>query len=169
MRRAGDGGPQLLGPGTTRWLGLSGGKLRGFYNRLYRQLRGSTAPTTIVLHLGSNDILDIPVKVIKRLVRETFKVTRQMLPRCKLLWSDILPRLFWWPELRPGVGDEIRIEINAYARKLCTVNSSHNLAMVHHPTISQTDPSLYVRDGVHLSPKGFEILRDDWVRALLVV
>ena len=84
------------------WLGLGGGRIGDFMDRMQRYLSGGSAPHTLVVHIGSNDIFMMTKKELCEAVDELLKGLRQLLPSCRLVWSNILPRLFWYGEEGSG-------------------------------------------------------------------
>jgi len=69
--RAGQDRPMLLGAGSLLWKGLPGAKTCGVANRIRRLLPGNPTPTTLIMHLGTNDIFYDTTKVIRDRVKNT--------------------------------------------------------------------------------------------------
>ena len=160
VRRAGLGNPQLQGCGRISWLGLGGDRVVTILDRLRGLLRGRPSPHTIVLHVGSNDIFALSKKDLCEAVELLLRSLRQVLPGCRLVWSHILPRLFWYGERNLGAGEKVRKEVNRCAYNTCKALSGDNRVIFHHG-ITGRDHSLYERrDGIHLSPKGFSVFRN---------
>ncbi len=160
VRRAGEGNIQLTGGGEVTWLGLGGARILGLPSRLNRCLSGRSPPHTLIIHLGSNDILKMPKKELSNAIAEALKFIRQRLPNCRIVWSSILPRLFWYGELTPGAGERVRMDVNGRAAAVCRSLSGDN-RVLWHPAFVQRDHSNFYHDGVHLSSRGNDLFRRD--------
>ena len=160
VQRAGKGSPQLQGCGRVTWLGLGGDHVVPLLDRVRGLLRSEPLPHTIVVHVGSNDIFAMSKKELCEAVELLLKRLRRMLPGCRLIWSQVLPRLFWYGERVPGAGEKVRKEVNRCAYATCKALSGDNRVIFHHG-INGRDHSLFERrDGIHLSSKGFWVFRD---------
>lgn len=159
VRWAGEGNPQLQGTSETVWLGLGGARLLGFQNRLNRRLAGRSAPHVLIIHLGTNDVFQLSQYALCRAVEATLQFSRQRLPQCRVIWSCILPRLFWYGEVRQGVGERVRRVANRRAIRLCESLPGDN-RVISHPWASRpNNHNLFRRDGVHLSDAGNNLYR----------
>ncbi|XP_072019269.1 uncharacterized protein [Amphiura filiformis] len=115
---AGEGNTQLSGGGEVMWKGLSGGRMAAVDSRLYRLLRSRTRPTTVIIHLGTNDIFTSPLKDLKNRIEENLKSIRKMLPDTRIIWSDIITRLFYYGEKSKGSGIKCKNQANKFAHKI---------------------------------------------------
>ena len=118
-----------------------------------RHLKMEPVPQTLIIHLGTNDLFDTPVREIRGRMEEGLRSIRNLLPSTRIIWSDILLRLFYYGEIRPGVGKKNVCALNKFAHRLCkqmgnasAITNSHIINPFHH--------SLYWRDGLHLSTSG---------------
>ncbi|XP_038062831.1 LIM domain-binding protein 3-like isoform X2 [Patiria miniata] len=151
--RAGDHAPNEPALGLITWRGVRGAKISSMIPSIRAQLQHSPVPTTIVIHLGTNDLFSIPVKEIRGRLEEGLQGLRHMLPHTRIVWSDILLRLFYYGEERPGVGKKNVNALNKYAHRVCkNLGNAHGI--VHSCTINSSQQSLYWRDGLHLSTLG---------------
>lgn len=153
IRWAGEGNPQLMGTGQTIWLGLSGARILGLQSRLNRLLAGRSAPQTLIIHLGTNDVFQLSQYELCRAAESALRFVRQRLPHCRVVWSSILPRLFWYGESLPGVGDRVRRVVNRRATRVCETMPGDN-RVIRNNWLSVRDHSLFRRDGIHLSGRG---------------
>ena len=93
VARAGKNNIQLRGAGVVIWQGVGGAKCAGLVNRLTRILQREPFPTTVILHLGTNDIFKSSTWEINKRVRENLEGIRRLLPNTRMIWSDIIIRL----------------------------------------------------------------------------
>ena len=141
------------------WLGLGGGRIVNFMDRMQRYLSGRSTPNTLVVHIGSNDIFVMTKKELCEAVDELLRGLRRLLPRCRLVWSHMLPRLYWYGEEHTRAGERVRKDVNRQAFKTCKSMRGDNRVIFHHD-ITGRDHTLYRRkDGIHLSKKGNIIFR----------
>ena len=152
VNRASSSNTQLWGGGTVIWQGILGAKIAGLKNRLNRMLIRNEYPTTILLHLGTCGIFKAKTTEIRGRIYENLKDIRNLLPRSRIIWSDILPRQKYDGEWTPMAGKKCTISLNKKARN------------IFHPT----DSSVFANDGLHLSALGCERLRDHWANALVL-
>jgi hypothetical protein len=75
------------------------------------------------------------------------------MPQTKLVWSDILPRLFWFgvPLARNKKIDQKRKKVN---RKAADVIAEVGGSIVSHNNISIHNNDFFRHDGIHLSNAG---------------
>ena len=116
-RAAGQSNPQLNGDGVVLWKGLPGAKCAGVVNRLIRLLQKNPFPTTIILHLGTNNIFKGSQKEILKRLRENLLGIRKLLPNIRLIWSDVLVRVGYSEEQNAGAGKKVMRHINKAAHK----------------------------------------------------
>ena len=157
---------QIKGGGSVSWLGSGGARLGGMRDLLVSSLRRRRAPTTVILHFGTNDLLEISSYDICELVTESLSSIRRLFPNTRIIWSDILPRSYYHKEDNVGAGYMVKVNRHAHTvcmnlKNVCFVKHGHNF----HPG----DPSfksLYIWDGTHLSPEGKRLLVQDWTDGL---
>ncbi len=53
---------------------------------------GKYPPDVIIIACGTNDLVDIKENNIINMLRETIDDIHQLVPRCHIMFSDILPR-----------------------------------------------------------------------------
>ena len=119
VARAGSEQQQIQGGGRTYWSGVSGARCAGLMNRISRLLQRRAFPTTLILHVGSNDILKSSNREIRSRVLENIRGLRALLPNTRIIWSDILVRLAYCDERVPGAGRRAMRNINKYAHVVC--------------------------------------------------
>ena len=116
--RAGKGAPH--GPfGPLTWLGVRGAKLSALIPSIRSHLKHMPAPSAIIVHVGTNDIFSTPTMHIHSRIEESPHTIRHLLPNVRVIWSDILLRLFYYGERRPGIGQKTVYALNRHAHRLC--------------------------------------------------
>jgi len=175
IRDAGDDNPQIPGGGICVWSGIAGYRLYNLDARLRRMLirDRNEYPSTIVIHLGTNDILKTPTADIRERVKKTLVLIRNLLPTVRIIWSDILPRLAYSEEKVPGAGKSSTININKYAHQICRLSLEGNSHFIKHsrvfnPRLRNVEGRgpIYRYDGVHLTAAGNLLLRQSFGEAL---
>lgn len=136
------------------WDFQSGMRLCNVLDSVRYMSRHYPQPQFIILHCGGNDIGSVPsvvitweAKVIMEDIQKNFKDT-------KIVWSHVLPRLFWRNVYPTYYAEKMRKRINSclasYVRKL---GGCH----VYYPDI-RSDSRFFRADGVHLSTLGIDIM-----------
>ena len=117
-------------------------------------------PSKIVLYAGDNDINQ--GKSAEQVVQDFkafVKKVQQLVPGVEVIFISIKPSLKRW-ELYPEMS-----KANASIAELCKINDQLKFADIATPMIGnnpQPAESLFVKDQLHLSDKGYEI----WTRVL---
>ena len=133
IRHAGKANTQLHGGGTVIQKGVSGARLAGLGKWLRRYLAKGVAPTTLILHLGTNDILKENLGQIRNRVKESLEAIRNILPNTRLIWSDILLRAKYQGEVKVGAGKRCTLDLNMFARK--AIREMPNTHVIKHSHI----------------------------------
>lgn len=136
---------------TLKWYGSSGmhwDQLDGCVDRL---LKCNPPPSHLLIQLGSNDLVSMLQKdIISNMTCSVLRL-RALLPRLTIIWSDILPRLYWHKARNPAKVDKSRKRINSALRSLVLMEGGR---IIRHPNIMVGNTDLYRYDGVHLSKVG---------------
>lgn len=106
--------------------------------KIRTHLRYNPRLDTLVVHVGSNDVFDMPKKELCDEVKTLLKTLRGMLPGCQLVWSHILLRLFWYGEEKGKAGDKVRNEGNRKAYSMCK-NLDGDNRITFHPALIGRD------------------------------
>ncbi len=140
--------------------GVSGARLAGLGNRLRRYLAKGEAPTTILLHLGTNDIFKENLGQIRHRVKECLEAIRNILPNTRLIWSDILLRAKYHGEVKGGAGKRCTWDLNMYARKI--LREMQNAHVIKHShLINPSQEGVYWQDMIHLDTRGTLLFRQN--------
>lgn len=152
--RVSDRNIQLEGEGHTIWYGIEGARIEGLPAMLTKYLKAHPAPTTLVIHVGANDLFRNGTLYYRHCVRKIIQAIGYMLPDTRIIWFDVSLRAFYYGEEKPGGGKRFVHALNAYAHAMC--NSIPNLRFIKHTHFASCDHSLYMSDGARLSDKGNE-------------
>lgn len=149
------GGRNLNLPACIKWHAIRGLQWQQLDPHILKLLRTATPPNFLVIHLGSNDLTTTGL-TSKKLIEEiqcSFLRYNVLLPNTKLIWSSILPRLYWHgaPLNCGGKIDKKRKKIN---RKIRSFVLDLGGAVISHPNISPKVTELFRHDGAHLSMMG---------------
>lgn len=90
-------GRKLNLPACIKWHSIIGRHWQQLDPHILQLMRNSTPPEFLVIHLGSNDVTTGGL-ASKKLIEEiqcTFLRYNALLPNTKVVWSSILPRLYW--------------------------------------------------------------------------
>ena len=166
MKWAGTGEFQLQGGGFTQWFGVGGLTWDGFNEHIRDCLRQYPCPTTLIIHLGTNDIFGAPLGDVRKRIRDQLHETRNILPFTRIIWSDILPRLFYHGELRAGAGERDRSKLNKCGRKAC-LEAIQGHVIKYKDLFPRFHHHLYRWDGIHLSKQGNLVFRQHLENSLL--
>ena len=87
-------------------------KWEQFDSMLYSKLGANAAPNYLVLYLGSNDLGIVPgLELFNRIIC-SFLRCKLLLPDTTIIYSDILPRLYWHSAKSASKIDAMRKDVN---------------------------------------------------------
>jgi len=134
-----------------KWYGRGGMRWSQLDGFLTTKLQHQPPPDVIVLQLGSNDLVSVKNKVLIDDITCSVLRLRALLPSVRIIWSNILPRLYWHGANHPKQVDKARKRVNSAAKALVLTEGG---AVIGHPTLLVKDLELFRHDGVHLSNEG---------------
>ena len=175
INRAGKDQVQIHGGGKVLWNGLSGAHCVDLVGRVTRLMnnRRRAAPTTLIIHVGTNDIFTHPTWEIRRRVEENLTGLRALLPNTRLIWSDILLRLGYPEEEIDGAGKRNMRNINKWAHKICREKLGENAYVIVHSGVFASHlrnlhgRPIYKYDCTHPSDFGLLLFRQNLSNALV--
>ncbi len=144
VKRAGEVSTHLNGGGETLWLGLSGAKCTGLRHRISKRMYRNRFPTTIILHVGTNDIFHDTRKAIVKRVEQNLKDVRAILPFTRIIWSDVIVRLAYAEEKKKGAGKDTARAMNKRAHKVCREMITDAKVIVHSEILSRGEMASYL-------------------------
>jgi lysophospholipase L1-like esterase len=152
-------------PLHVSWLGKSGAHLCDL-DALLEGISGPT-PSIIIVHIGTNDLVDVDEFSIRQRIVLSMKKCVKFFPHTTIIWSDILPRLFYFGARSQLSLERKRRALNRWAR---SQGRRLGVSILHHPQFKWTETALYRFDGVHLSPTGNQVFLGNFrcaIRSLL--
>ncbi|XP_072854614.2 uncharacterized protein LOC140706831 [Pogona vitticeps] len=137
-----------------RWIQL--GRLTAF---------GCSPPDILVIHLGGNDLPQVPGKALILDILRDLERLHALYPRMRIVWSTIIPRLHWRGAKNMDRVNNARRLVN---KEVCRGVSKSGLgSVIGHRRILTSNLGYFREDGVHLSEAGLDILLDDLRGGLL--
>lgn len=136
------------------WQGKGGMRWRHLLPKIRQMLRYEDPPHFLVLHCGGNDIGQIKSSELREKMEQSLDALSPLLPRTKIIWSQILPRLKWRNARDNNALNKTRVRVNSF---VATKLLAHQGGYIRYQKITPSDKSLFKGDGVHLTEKGNEI------------
>ena len=133
-----------------KWMGIRGMKWQDLAATVQHKLRSSPPPKVLLIHLGSNDLVDTHGSALGKVVTQDLHNLHALLPDTVLIWSEVLPRRTWQGADNPAAVDRKRKRLN---RRAILAISQLGGKVVRHGIVPG-DPGLYRDDNVHLSDVG---------------
>ena len=155
-----------LSQSVVTWMGTGGATLQDFPHELQCRAQYTSPPDMIIIHLGSNDLGKWPAKQCRQAIERAMALSKSILHTAHLTWSAILPRLFYYGYERytsQVAIDNIRKSLNKFAKR--KVLKLLNASFVSH-NFDTHEHKYFVRDGIHLSDTGSDILIEDFAWAV---
>ena len=115
------------------------------------RLKHFPPPGFLLIHLGGNDIVHRPSVDLILNIKATILKFRALMPHTVIIWSDILPRLYWHLAKKPPKVDSSRKRINSTVRSFVVQEGGRAIS---HPSLTVKDDQLFRTDGVHLDDPG---------------
>ncbi len=100
---------------------------------------------------------------IRQRIAYFLQYCKQIYPNTILVWSAILPRLFYFGARQQGAVEHIRRSINRWARSCCRQTEA---IFLPHNGFQWQNHALFLYDGVHLSVEGTNLLLSDFVACI---
>ena len=136
------------------WQGKGGLRIGDVARFLRTLLQYEDEPNALILHVGGNDIGQVPLRQLRYDIVCLFNDVKSLLPNTTIIWSQILPRLHWRNEFSHMALERARVRLNSLA---ATVALSSGGGYVRYPEIVEANHGLFC-DNVHLSHIGNDIL-----------
>jgi lysophospholipase L1-like esterase len=134
-----------------RMNGLGGGEL---IPRVKYLLRFNQPPDFLVIHCGGNSIGAVKLRELRCQIKDSLGQLMALLPSTKLIWSQILPRIFWRYSQNSRALNRAAARINHYAAWICIQAGG---GYIRYPELAWNEPMMFREDGVHLSDIGNEL------------
>lgn len=117
-------------------------------------LRYEQTPDILVIHCGGNNLGYRKLHKLRRNIKTAVRKIQKMLPNCRIVWSQILPRQAWRSSKNTWALNAAAERINNYAGWLCVKLGG---GFLRYPEIGWQEFGLFKADGVHLSSLGNDI------------
>ena len=147
-------------PRAVLWNGRSGATITDIRNLMSRM--PGPPPLVIVFHIGTNDLLSVDAFCIRHRILSLMEDTKALYPHAQIVWSDILPRLFYFGTTAQASMDRKRRSINKWAKSRSRKLGGH---FIHHPQFSWTTMHLFRYDGYICPKQGFSNSCPTWWQA----
>eukprot|EP00105_Crassostrea_gigas_P000724 XP_011412638.1 PREDICTED: uncharacterized protein LOC105317604 isoform X2 [Crassostrea gigas] len=110
-------------------------------------------PRFLVIHAGGNDIGkdDNPLSRQQKFIKKVMVNLSTDMPSTCIVWSHILPRLYWRHAISNMAAETSRLRINS---SVATLVLKIGGASIKYVDIKPNQSNLFLNDGVHLSPSG---------------
>lgn len=126
-------------------------KWADFDSKFEMETKQRPVPNYVLVHLGANDLVNVNTKELIENIKSSFLRIKALTPSVDIIWSDMLPRLYWYGTLRPKVIEKARKRVNCAIRSF--IKQEHQFTL-RHPEITAKNFNLFRHDGTHLSPLG---------------
>ncbi|KAJ8322171.1 hypothetical protein KUTeg_000642 [Tegillarca granosa] len=133
------------------WMGKRGMKWHNVLTTVSKNIRNFPVPRILILHVGGNDLIDYTTSMLCAKIEYDISILAQWLPNTIIIWSDILPRLYWRGSLNIKAIEKKRKRVNRSGRRSAFLVGGR---VIHHQDITYDCPSLFRADKVHLTDVG---------------
>jgi lysophospholipase L1-like esterase len=113
------------------------------------------APRLVVVYAGDNDIMGTTAEQITIAFEQFVRAVHAKLPETRIVYIGIKPSLLRWAQV-----DRMRAA-NVMIEQFCQRDDRLAFVDVDHAMLGWDEkprPELYVQDGLHLTPAGYQIL-----------
>lgn len=137
----------------VQWFGFRGMQWHHLRSQI-QWISLHATPKMIVIHVGGNNVVRTRMQKMKRIMYRDFKYLFELFPDTIIVWSEILPRLFW--KFAPfnsqwRCWDRKRVRFNQLGRQMVSINA--NGRILKHD-ITADCSGLFAADRCHLSNVG---------------
>ncbi|XP_061183690.1 uncharacterized protein LOC133191937 [Saccostrea echinata] len=147
-------GTDLSLPGVkVLWKGIPGLSFAKFSEVISDLSSTKPHPRFLVIHVGGNDIakLNNPLRRQQKFMKTVINKLSLVMPLTCIVWSHILPRVYWRHSISNVAAEKSRSRINSSIASFVLKSGG---ASIKYPDISIVQSKLFLNDGVHLSPLG---------------
>lgn len=136
------------------WQGYAGLKFTDLKKKVMYLTRLEEAPDFLVIHCGGNDLgdPDWPLAELIEHMSESITSLADLLPKTKLVWSQILPRKSYRYSSDLEAMERNRKRFNRATA--CQIQDLGGGAYIKHPDIIRNINQFLGNDNVHLNPLG---------------
>ena len=132
-------------PFHVNWFGKSGAGLCDLHV-LLKRISGPT-PSVIIVHVGTNDLVGVDEFSIRQRIALYMQQCLMQFPTTTIIWSDILPRMFYFVARSQLSLERKRRALNRWAR---SQGRRLGVSILHHPQFKWTETALSLRWGAFI-------------------
>lgn len=136
---------------SIEWFGTRGMKWQDFDPLFESKLKTNPPPDYLIVHLGSNDLGLATSLELFHSIKCSFLRCKLLAPNLSIIWSDMLPRLYWHNASDASKVEAARKNIN---RKVKQFIKQEGGFVIRYPSITFADKQLFRFDGTHLNDLG---------------
>lgn len=133
------------------WFGVRGMRWKDFDPLFDNKLKSNPPPDYLVVHLGSNDLGILCGVELIHTVKCSLLRCKVLVPGLTIIWSDMLPRLYWHNAKSASKVDATRKAVNRAVKQFLRREGG---LVIRHPTITFAQKQLFRYDGTHLNDLG---------------
>jgi len=133
------------------WQGKGGMRWAQLVPRVQYLLNFESPPEVLVIHCGGNSLGYVPLHTLRRQIFDAILEIRCLLPKTKIVWSQILPRKTWLCSSDSKALNLAASRIDNFAAYLCGRLKG---GYIKYPEICWDEDGMFAGDGVHLSELG---------------
>ena len=114
------------------WHGVPKMTWRNFEKNVEYLLSDNPPPQFLVIHLGCYDLLAlVNTKDLIDKIKSAIRHTQEKMPNTVLIWSELLPRLYWHGAQKSNKTDKMRKQVNSTISKFIIENGGKYLRHVN--------------------------------------
>ena len=137
-----------------QWHGIGGLTVNGMGQYIDSLIARQGRPDILIIHCGGNDIGTVSIRKLRVKFNMFIKYLFDVFPDTLIVWSQILPRLYWRHMLSSIAAEQTRQRLNNYVSARVLQQGG---AFIKYPELQKYSCKLYEVDGVHLSRVGYGI------------
>ncbi|KAJ8307572.1 hypothetical protein KUTeg_015656 [Tegillarca granosa] len=128
---------------SVLWQGKPGMRWEQVFNKIKHLITFIDPPEFLLLHCGGNDIGSSlkSVELIHLILNTIVKIFK-LLPKTRLIWSQILPRLEWRNEVNHRALNNVRVRVN---RKIANFVLKNNGFYIKYPELIESNTGCFLR------------------------
>ncbi|XP_078530648.1 uncharacterized protein LOC144817743 [Lissotriton helveticus] len=112
-------------------------------------------PDAFILHLGGNDLVHLEGQRVKEGLTSLHAWLSALFPDCLIVWSEILPRLFWADGVSTNAMNLVARGIN---NELASLPPDKGFkSVLRYPKLTKSTPSYFLPDVNQLSVPGVDV------------
>ncbi|KAK3091282.1 hypothetical protein FSP39_018589 [Pinctada imbricata] len=135
---------------SLTWFGKRGMRWEEIEPEVLRLLGQYKKPDVLMIHCGGNSIGTFSSRHLQKFMKLSIVNIQKMLPQCKIIWSQILPRTYYRYMYCHSAAEKVRKRINSSIKNFVLNRGG---AYIYYPDLETCCPRLF-SDGTHLTEVG---------------